>query len=88
MRNAEPPRESRAVAVVTIDELYDAGGGTGRTDAVVQPVPVERIDQPDAAVRDERMRAALKELVCDPAESVFELVAVAQPHSPESTGTA
>jgi hypothetical protein len=34
------------------------------------------------------VRAALHELVGDPAESVFELVAIADPHSGESMGTA
>jgi hypothetical protein len=88
MRNAEALGERRAVAIVPIEQLQDARRSAGCANTLVQPVPVERVDQPDAAVRDERVRAALHELVGDPAESAFELVAIADPHSGESTGTA
>jgi len=87
MRNAEPRRELRAIAVVTIEQLDDARRSSGTNDSIVQPVTVERVDQPDSAVGDERMRAALHEFVGDPAKAVLELVAVADPHCGESTGT-
>ena len=87
MQNVEPRRDYRAIAVVVAEQLDHADRSPGRTDALVQPVPVERVDQPDAAVRPERMRAALHEFVGDPAESVSELVAIADLHSGESTGT-
>jgi hypothetical protein len=86
--NAEPRSERRAIAIVPIEQLEDACRSSGCADALVEPVPVECVDQPDAAVRNERVRAALHELVGDPAESVAELVAIADSHPGESTGTA
>ena len=59
MRDAEPLGKGRAVAIVAVDELQDAGGGAGATDTVLQPVLLQRVDQPDAALCDERVRAAL-----------------------------
>ena len=56
-------------------------------DTILELFRFERIDQPDAAVGDERVRAALQELVGDPAESVGEFVAEAELHRGESTGT-
>lgn len=88
MRNAEPRSERRAIAIVPIEQLQDACRSAGCANTLVQPVPIECVDQPDTAVRNERVRAALHELVGDPAESAVELVAIAELHSGESTGTA
>jgi hypothetical protein len=87
MRDAEPLSERRTVAAVAIDQLDDAGRSPGRVDTILELLRVERIDQPDAAVGNERVRAALEELVGDPAESSSEFVAEAKPHPGESTGT-
>lgn len=70
MRHAEAVRQLRAVAVVPVEQLDHAGGSAGTRDQLV----VERIDQPGLPVEDERVRAALHELVGDPAEAAVELV--------------
>lgn len=88
MRNAEPRSERRAIAIVPIEQLQNPCRIPGCANTLVQPLPVECVDQPDASVGNERVRAALHELVGDPAESLFELVAIADPHSGESMGTA
>jgi hypothetical protein len=87
MRNAKPGGERRTVTLMAIEQLEDAGRSPGGTNSLVETVPVERIDQPDTAAVDERVRAALHELLRDPAESRLELVAVTGSHFAESTGT-
>jgi hypothetical protein len=88
MRNAELRSERRAIAIVPIEQLQNPCRSSGCANTLVQSVAVECVDQPDASVGNERMRTALHELVGDPAESVFELVAIADPHSGKSMGTA
>ena len=73
--HAEPARERGAVTVVTVEQLQDPGRFAGSTYSFFDAVTVDRIDQPDATVDDKRVRAALHELVHDPAEAVVELVA-------------
>ena len=73
--NTESAGERRAVAVVPVEQLDHARGSTGRPNAVLDAVPVDWVDHPDAPVHDEGMRAALHELVDDPAEAVVELIA-------------
>ena len=85
--DAEPSREFGAGAVVPVEQLDHARGGAGRPDALLDALPVDRVDHPDAAVHDEGVRAALHELVHDPAEAAVELVAEADSHTGESTGT-
>jgi hypothetical protein len=68
--NAETVRDLRAVALVTIQQLNDAG----RCSCVGEQLVVDRIDQPDVAAEDERVGAALQELSGDPAEASVELV--------------
>jgi hypothetical protein len=85
--DAEPGGERAAVAVVPVEQLEHARGRTGRTNAFLDAFPVDGVDHPDAAVHDEGVRAALHELVDDPAEAAIELVAEANSHPGESTGT-
>ena len=85
--DTELSREGGAVAVVAVEQLDDAGRCPGRTDSFLDPVSFDRIDHPDAAVVDERVRAPLHELVDDPAEASLELVAEPDSHPAESTGT-
>ena len=85
--DAEPSGEFGAGAVVPVEQLDHARGGAGRPDALLDALPVDRVDHPDAAVHDEGVRAALHELVHDPAEAAVELVAEADSHPGESTGT-
>jgi hypothetical protein len=87
MRYAKPGGECGAVALMAIEQLEDAGRNAGGANSRVEAGPVERIDQPDTVVLDESVRAALHEFVHDPAESRLELVAVADSHAAESTGT-
>jgi hypothetical protein len=55
MRNAEPRSERRAIAIVPIEQLQNPGRISGRANALVQPVAVECVDQPDASVGNERV---------------------------------
>src|SRR6266487_3881194 len=85
--DAEPSGERGAGAVVPVEQLDNARGGAGRPDALLDALAVDRVDHPDAAVHDEGVRAPLHELVDDPAEAPLELVAEADSHPGESTGT-
>jgi hypothetical protein len=85
--NTEPSGKRGAIAVMTIQQLDDPGRTAGGADPLFDAFAVDGIDQPDAAVDDERMRAAVHELLDDPAEAGVELVAEADVHSEESTGT-
>src|SRR5438445_3163733 len=80
-RHAEPVGDPPRVAVVPIEQLDDAGGPACLPNALLHSLRVDRIDHPHGAVRDERVRAALQELVRDdPAEAAVELVAEADRH--------
>jgi len=85
--DAKPSGECGAGTVVPVEQLDHARGGTGRPDALLDALSVDRVDHPDAAVHDERVRAALHELVDNPAEAAGEFVAEADSHPGESTGT-
>jgi hypothetical protein len=85
--DTEPSGEGGAVAVVTVEQLEDACGCARRADAFLDSVSVDGIDHPDAAVLDEGVRATPHELLDHPAEAVIELVAEADAHLGESTGT-
>lgn len=85
-RHAEPARELGTVAVVTVEQLDDAGGLARGADPLLDSVARDRIDQPDAPVRDQRVRATLQELLDDPTEAAFELVAEADSHAGHTTG--
>jgi hypothetical protein len=87
VRHAESSSERSAVAVVAIEELDDAGRLARSADALQDSLTVERVDQPDAFVDDQRMRAALDELVDDPTEAALELVAEADAHPADLTAT-
>jgi hypothetical protein len=75
VRHAESRSKLTAVPVVPVEELDHSGGVARRASALLDAVAVDRIDKPDAAVHDERVRAALEELIDDPAECEPELVA-------------
>ncbi len=85
--DTEPSGECGAGAVVPVEQLDHACGGAGGPDAFLHAVPVDGVDHPDTAVHDENVRAALHELVDDPAEAAVELVAETDSHPGESTGT-
>ena len=77
MRDAVALREQGAVAVVPVDELHDAGRLAERLHVGVDLGPVDRVDEPDAAVHAQSVRGALQQrrLVGDPAEAERRLVA-------------
>ena len=90
MADAEPGSERGAVAVVPVEELEDAGRRSCGADPILDSIPVDGIDNPDAAVVDESVRAALHELVDDPAEAAVELVTETEPqrcHIPAQVST-
>jgi hypothetical protein len=70
MRHAEAVRQLRTIAVVSVEQLDHARRSAGTRDQLV----LEWIDQPGLPVDGERVRAALHELVGDPAEAAVELV--------------
>ena len=74
MSDTEPGSERGAVAVVPVEQLEDAGRRACGADPLLDSIPVDGIDHPDPAVLDESVRAALHELVDDPAEPTVELV--------------
>ena len=74
MRNAEPLGDLDAVATVAVEQLDDTGRRACGTHTLLHPGVVHRIDEPDTAVDDERVRATPHELVLDPAEAGLELV--------------
>ncbi|MEN3313288.1 MAG: hypothetical protein V7645_2617 [Actinomycetota bacterium] len=85
--HAEPGGECRAGAVVPVEQLEHARRSAGSPDAFLDAVSVDWVDQPDTTVHDQGVRAAPHELVDDPAEAAVEVVAEADSHPRESTGT-
>lgn len=79
--------QRRAVTVVPVEQLDHSGGRAGRAHTILHTVAVDGVDQPDVVADDERVGAAFEELVDDPAEAAVELVAPADSHSGEITGT-
>jgi len=75
MRHAEILRQLRAVSVMPVEQLQNAGRLAGGPDPILDAVAENRIDRPDAAGVDEHMRTARHELVDDPTEAAVELVA-------------
>jgi hypothetical protein len=73
--DTEPGGEGSAIAVVPVEQLQDARGCACGADSVLYTISVNGIDRPHATVLDEGVRAALHELVGDPAEAAVELVA-------------
>ena len=73
-RNAEPRRERGAVAVVPVEELDHARRLAEPAHALREPVDVDRVDQPDAAVGLERVRRPPVALPEQPAEAERKLV--------------
>lgn len=77
MLDAESSCELGAVAVVPVEQLDNARRGACRADTLLHVLAVDRIDQPDATAVDERVRAALHELVGDtPLEAARELAEI------------
>jgi hypothetical protein len=78
-RDTEPRCDSRAVPVVAIEQLDDAGRLAEASDALVDAGPVDRIENPDLPARRDRMRRAAAQLRLRrrPADAAFELVDVA-----------
>ena len=81
MRHAEPHRQHRRIAVVPVEKLDDAGRFARRAHTFLDAIGVNRVDQPDAALVDEGVGAALQPLVGDPAEPARELVAEPDLHA-------
>jgi len=78
--DTEPSGEGTAVAVVAVEQLQDARRCACGADPLLDTFPVDGIDDPDATVLDESVRAPFHELVDDPAEASVELVAEPDPH--------
>jgi hypothetical protein len=72
--NAEPLRDSAAIALVTIEELDDGFGPPERAEPLVQPWHVERIEDEHRAIHLEGMRRPRKEARLGPAEAAVERV--------------
>ena len=74
MRHAEALRQSRAIAVVPVEQLEHSRGRARCPDPLLHPYAVHWIDHPDTSVRHECVRATQHELVDDPPEAAVELV--------------
>ena len=81
--HAETLRNGEAVALVPVEELDDAGRIAERTDARLDALSVDRIDEPDSAAGANRMRGAqhVGGLGGDPAEPELRLVGEADVHT-------
>ena len=77
---AESPSPHRAVALVPVEQLQDAGGLAERAHALLQFGRVDGVDQPHTAVDGERVRRPLQPLVAGPAEATVPLVDQARSH--------
>ena len=75
MWHTETLRQLDAVSVMPVEQLQDPGRLAGDPDPILHPIAEERIDRPDAAGSDERVRTARHELIHDPTETAVELVA-------------
>src|SRR5215211_1675680 len=82
VRDAEALRKRTAIASVAVEELDHARRTAGAAQSFLHSFGVNRVDYPDAAVDDERVRAALQEPVRDPSEAELELVAGPDSHPP------
>jgi hypothetical protein len=74
VRHAEPLRPRRAATLVAVEQLQHTCRLAQRAHALVELGRVDRIDQPDAALDKQRVRAATHELVQGPAEAALPLV--------------
>lgn len=77
VRDAELLRNLRAVTPVPIEQLNHAAGRTELERAPLRPRPRDRIDEPDPALGDERVRCPRDRFVRDPPERELQLVAEA-----------
>jgi hypothetical protein len=85
--DAEPSCERGAVAIVAVQQLEHSCGCARCADSLLDIVSIDGVDHPDATVQGESVRAALHELVRNPAEADVELVTEPDSHPGESTGT-
>ena len=86
VRHAEPRREGGAVAPVPVEELDHSGRLAQGPNPLVHSGRVDGIDEPDAALRVHRVRAARQPLLPDPAEAPLGLVAEARGHELADAG--
>ena len=67
-RHAQPLGDRRAVARVGHEQLQHARGLAERGGALDRLRRVDRVDEPDAAVVDQRVRGAQQRVVDDPGD--------------------
>ena len=68
-RHAVPARERGGVAAVPVEQLDHAGRHAEGADPVVETRVIDRVDKPDAAVREQCVRRPLERLLDLPAEA-------------------
>jgi hypothetical protein len=78
VRDAEARGERSAGARMAVEQLNDATGLAERADPVFHAIRLDRIDDPDAAPGEQRMRRSLHPIGVDPAEAPVGLVAEAR----------
>jgi hypothetical protein len=81
VRDAEPRRDPGAVAVVAVEQLQDAGRLAQRG-GILDLRTVERVDQPDPPVIEERVKHPLHRLRDDPGQPQLVLFDVDARHTP------
>src|SRR5215213_390730 len=74
MRNAEPSRDRRRVALVPVEELDDGLGLAECPDTLVDPRHVDRVEDEHRPADPQRMRGSREETGLGPAEAALEPV--------------
>src|SRR5215203_5880788 len=74
MRNAEPSRDRRRVALVPVEELDDGLGLAECPDPLVDPRHVDRVEDEHRPADPQRMRGSREETGLGPAEAALEPV--------------
>ena len=78
MRNAQTRGDGGAVAAVPVEQLQRAGRPAERPHALVEPIEVDRVDHPDAALDLEGVRDALPKNVIATGDSIVKKIRVSQ----------
>ena len=84
MRNTEPNRDRRTIALVAVEELDDGLGLTEGADSLLDPRHVDRVEKENTSADLQCMRRPLEEAGLGPAEAALELVAALEDQSPRN----
>jgi hypothetical protein len=84
MRNTEPSRDRRRIALVAVEELDDGLGLAEGADSLLDPRHVDRVEEENPSADLERVRRPREEVGLGPAEAALELVTALEDQSPRN----